>query len=52
MMLNIKFLAIFGEANASLAATQCQLRKENQSDPELTLVYLSFITKRLLFLLH
>lgn len=43
MMLNIQFLAIFGEANVSLAATWCQLRKGNQRDPKLTLVSIFII---------
>lgn len=40
MMLYIQFLAIFGEGNVGLAATQCLL---NQSDAELTLVSISII---------
>lgn len=43
MMLNIQFLAIFGEGNVRMAATQCQLRKGNQSDPKLTLVSIFII---------
>lgn len=37
---NIQLLAIFGEGNVGLAATQCLL---NQSDAELTLVSISII---------